>query len=132
MFQDDRSSSVTSSPLQQFPVMSNSPGLASYPWLRELKSEERGLYLIHLLLACANHVATGSLENANITLDQISQLASPDGDTMQRIAAYFTEALAQRILKSWPGLFKALHATRISLISDEILVRKLFLSCFPS
>lgn len=132
MFQDDGSSSVTSSPLQIFPMMSLSPGLGSpYPWLKELKSEERGLYLIHLLLTCANHVATGSLENANMALDQISHLATPDGDTMQRIASYFTEALADRILKTWPGLYKALHSTRISMVSEEVLVRKMFFEFFP-
>jgi hypothetical protein len=132
MFQDEGSSSVTSSPLQLFSMMSLPPSLGSpYPWLKELKSEERGLYLIHLLLTCANHVAAGSLENANIALEQISQLASPDGDTMQRIAAYFTEALADRILKAWPGLHKALNSTRITLVSEEILVQKLFFELFP-
>ncbi|CAB4298808.1 unnamed protein product [Prunus armeniaca] len=102
MAQED-GSPVTSSPLQFFPWLS--PGMGSpYPtWLRELKSEERGLYLIQLLYSCANHVASGSIENANIWLDHISQLASPDGDTMQRIAAYFNEALADRMLKAWPG-----------------------------
>ncbi|KAK2973183.1 hypothetical protein RJ640_009813 [Escallonia rubra] len=132
MFQDDGSSSVTSSAIQVFPMASLSPGFGSpYPWLKELKSEERGLYLIHLLLTCANHVATGSLENANLALDQISHLASPEGDTMQRIASYFTEALADRILKTWPGIYKALHSTRISLASEEILVRKMFFEFFP-
>ncbi|KAJ1391278.1 hypothetical protein SESBI_36843 [Sesbania bispinosa] len=132
MFQEEGSSSVTSSPLQFFSMMSLSPSIGSpYPWLRELKSEERGLYLIHLLLTCANHVAVGSLENANITLEQISQLASPDGDTMQRIAAYFTEALADRILKTWPGLHRALNSTRIVMVSEEILVQKLFFELFP-
>ncbi|XP_022753700.1 scarecrow-like protein 3 [Durio zibethinus] len=131
MFQDE-SSSVISSPLQVFSMMSLSSKLGSpYPWLRELKSEERGLYLIHLLLTCANHVATGSLENANISLEQISQLASPDGDTMQRMAAYFTEALADRILKGWPGLHNALNSTKITLVSEEVLVRKLFFEMFP-
>ncbi|KAL6340347.1 hypothetical protein AAG906_005799 [Vitis piasezkii] len=129
---DERSSSVTSSPLQLFSMMSPSPSLGSpYPWLRELKSEERGLCLIHLLLTCANHVASGSLENVNIALEQISQLASADGDTMQRIAAYFTEALADRILKTWSGLHKALNSTRISFPSEDILVRKLFFELFP-
>ncbi|XP_043726231.1 scarecrow-like protein 3 [Telopea speciosissima] len=132
MAQDEGSSSVTSSPLQFFSLMSLSPSLGSpYPWLRELKSEERGLYLIHLLLSCANHVASGSLENANIALEQISHLASPDGDTMQRIASYFTEALADRILKAWPGLHKALNSTRISSLSDRIIVRKLFFELCP-
>ncbi|OVA10283.1 Transcription factor GRAS [Macleaya cordata] len=132
MVQDEGSSSVTSSPLQFFSLMSLSPSLGSpYPWLRELKSEERGLYLIHLLLSCANHVAAGSLENANIGLEQISHLASPDGDTMQRIASYFSEALADRILKAWPGLHKALNSTRLSSVSEGILVRKLFFELCP-
>ncbi|GAB4856002.1 Scarecrow-like protein 3 [Ancistrocladus abbreviatus] len=127
MFQEDGTSS-----LQFFSMMSLPSSLGSpYPWLRELKSEERGLYLIHLLLTCANHVANGSLENANVAFEQISQLATPNGDTMQRIAAYFTEALAERILKSWPGLYKALQFTRAPLVSDGILVKKLFWDLFP-
>ncbi|KAM5584681.1 scarecrow-like protein 3 [Rosa sericea] len=109
-----------------------SPSLGSpYPWKRELKSEERGLCLIHLLLTCANYVAGGNLENANVALEQISLLASSDGDTMQRIAAYFTEALADRILKAWPGLYKALYSTRISSVSEEFLVRKVFFEMLP-
>lgn len=132
MYQDDGSSSVTSSPLQVFSTMPVSPSMGSpYPWVRELKSEERGLYLIHLLLTCANHVASGSLENAEIALSQISHLASPDGDTMQRIAAYFAEALARRIVKAWPGIDKALNATQITVVSEQILVRKLFYDMFP-
>ncbi|KAM1495866.1 hypothetical protein ACFXTO_030540 [Malus domestica] len=132
MFQDEGSSSATSSPLQCFSMISFSPSLSSpYPWLKELKSEDHGLYLIHLLLTCANHVATGSLENANVALEQISQLAAADGDTMQRIAAYFTEAFANRILKAWPGLHRALNSTKISLVSDEILVRKVFFKMLP-
>ncbi|KAL2535831.1 Scarecrow-like protein 3 [Forsythia ovata] len=132
MFQEDGSSSVTSSPLQMFPMMSLSPGFMSpYPWLKELKPEERGLYLIHLLVTCANHVATGSLENANIALDQICNLATPDGDTMQRLASYFSEALADRILRTWPGIYKASRSTRISVVAEEILVRKMFFEFLP-
>ncbi|GLT89263.1 hypothetical protein SLE2022_072520 [Rubroshorea leprosula] len=132
MVQEDGSSSLTSSPLQFCSWMSLSPGLGSpYPWLRELKSEERGLCLIHLLVACANQVAAGSLENANIGLEHISHLASPDGDTMQRIAAYFTEALADRMLKGWSGLHKALNSTKLPSISEEILVQRLFFELCP-
>ncbi|KZV14653.1 Scarecrow-like 3 [Dorcoceras hygrometricum] len=132
MFQEDGSSSVTSSPLQMFPMMSLSPGFMSpYPWLKDLKPEERGLYLIHLLVTCANHVSSGSLENANIALDQISHLASPDGDTMQRIASYFSEALADRILRTWPGVYKAFRSTRISIVSEEIFVKKMFFELLP-
>ncbi|KAE9620251.1 hypothetical protein Lal_00019502 [Lupinus albus] len=113
-------------------MMSFSPSLESpQSLLRDAKSEERGLCLIHLLLTCGKHVANGNLENANTIFEQISLLASPDGDTMQRIAAYFTEALADRILKSWPGIHKALNSTRMTMISEEILVQKLFHELFP-
>ncbi|KAI3795853.1 hypothetical protein L1987_38513 [Smallanthus sonchifolius] len=129
MFQDDGSSSVTSTPVNMFPSMS---GMGSpYPWLKDLKSEERGLCLIHLLLTCAKHVASGSFEHANIALDQISHLASTEGDTMQRIASYFAEALANRILKTWPGIYKAVHSTKIAFPSENILVRKMFFEYFP-
>ncbi|CAL0329357.1 unnamed protein product [Lupinus luteus] len=50
---------------------------------------------------------------------------------LMRIAAYFTEALADRILKSWPGIHKALNSTRMTLISEEIIVQKLFYELFP-
>lgn len=102
-----------------------------YPWLEELKPEERGLYLIHQLLACAKHVAAGSIEEANLTLEQISIVASPRGDTMQRIASYFTEAFADRILKSWPGLYKAINSTKMCTPSDEIFARRLFCDLTP-
>nr|KYP68064.1 Scarecrow-like protein 3 [Cajanus cajan] len=127
------SSSVNSSPLKLFSMMSLSPSLGSPNnlLLREMKSEERGLYLIHLLLTCANHVAAGNLENANTTLEQISLLASPDGDTMQRIAVYFMESLADRILKTWPGIHRALNSTRMTMLSEEILVQKHFFELFP-
>ncbi|GFQ02890.1 scarecrow-like protein 3 [Phtheirospermum japonicum] len=127
MFQEDGSSSVTSSSPQMFPMMSLPPSLISpYPWLKQLKPEERGLYLIHLLVTCANHVASGGLENANTALDQISYLASPQGDTMQRIASYFAEALADRVLRAWPGVYKAFHSTKIPVFAEQILVKKLF------
>ncbi|VFQ95504.1 unnamed protein product [Cuscuta campestris] len=130
--QDDGSSSVTSaSPQQALPATSVSPGGFGLPWLKELKPEERGLCLIHLLLACANQVAAGGLENANLVLDQISQLASPDGDTMQRIAAYFAEALADRILRSWPGLYKALRSTRLPALSDQMTAKKTLFEILP-
>ncbi|KAK8943284.1 Scarecrow-like protein 3 [Platanthera zijinensis] len=129
---DELSSSATvtaSSPLASF--MSISPSALGSPYapmLRELKSDERGLFLIHLLLNCATHVAAGNLEQANAFLEHISLLASPDGDTMQRIASYFTEALARRLLRSWPGLYRALIPDRSAAASDA---RRLFLDICP-
>ncbi|KAL8154334.1 hypothetical protein V2J09_012094 [Rumex salicifolius] len=132
MIQEELSSSGASSPLQYFSLMSLSPGIGPpYPWLREMKSEERGLCLIHLLLACTKHVASGSIEDANTALECISHLASPIGDTMQRIAAYFTESLADRTLKALPGLHKALNSTKIPSFTEEFVVQKLFFELCP-
>ena len=74
MVQDEgSSSSVTSSPLHNFSTMPlhASPGGAAAasptpPWLaRELRSDERGLCLIHLLLNCAAAAGAGRLDVAN-------------------------------------------------------------------
>ncbi|GER40758.1 GRAS family transcription factor [Striga asiatica] len=132
MFQEDGSSSVTSTPFQALPMTSPSPGPNSpYPWLKDLKPEERGLYLIHLLITCASHVSSGGLDLANMVLDQMSQLASPAGDTMQRIASYFSEALADRALRSWPGLYKAFRSTNETPFPDKFLAWKMFSEFLP-
>ncbi|GAB4858437.1 hypothetical protein Ancab_009911 [Ancistrocladus abbreviatus] len=117
MVTEEGSSSVTSSSFQCFPFMLSSPGLGSLcARLKELKSDERGLCLIHLLLACSKHVAASSLENTNLGLQYISLLASPSGDTMQHIASYFSGAFADRLLNGWPGLHSSkLHQDTIFL-----------------
>ncbi|EXC10445.1 hypothetical protein L484_008611 [Morus notabilis] len=131
MNRDEGSSSAASSPLHYFPVSPPSPGVGSpYPWLTE-PAEERGLLLIRLIVACAYHVSAGNLEDANIWLEHISCLTSPDGDPMQRMVAYFTAALADRILRSWPGLYGALKSTKILSVTEEILVQRLFYELCP-
>lgn len=113
----------------------SSPSTASTPaqlaWLQELRSEDRGLYLIHLLLACAHAVASNNMEYTNAYLEQISVLASLTGDPMQRVATYFMEGLAARITKSWPGLYKALHSTHLPSVMDIISARQVFFSVCP-
>lgn len=127
-------------PLQSFSQLSLasirtailSPLDASNCWLEELKSEERGLCLIQLLLACAKYVCSGNMEQTNVCLEQISVLASLTGDPMQRLATYFMEGLAARITKSWPGLHRALNSTHLQAsISDLVLARHVFFSLFP-
>ncbi|KAK4393214.1 Scarecrow-like protein 3 [Sesamum angolense] len=74
-----------------------------------LNPQERGVKLIHLLLTCVNHVSAGNLHHADACLRQISRLASVTGDPMQRLSARFASALAARLVKRWPGLYKALN-----------------------
>nr|BAJ96029.1 predicted protein [Hordeum vulgare subsp. vulgare]BAJ96891.1 predicted protein [Hordeum vulgare subsp. vulgare]BAK03400.1 predicted protein [Hordeum vulgare subsp. vulgare]BAK05155.1 predicted protein [Hordeum vulgare subsp. vulgare] len=127
------SSSVTSSPLQNFSNMPLHPhpgangagGGATPPWmLRELRSDERGLCLIHLLLNCAAAAASGRLDAANAALEHIATLAAPDGDAMQRVAAAFAEALARRALRAWPGLCRALLLPRAGPTPAEVAVAR--------
>ncbi|NP_001147776.1 Scarecrow-like protein 3 [Zea mays] len=139
MVQDEgSSSSVTSSPLHNFSTMPlhASPGGApapTPPWLvRELRSDERGLCLIHLLLNCAAAAGAGRLDAANAALEHIASLASPDGDAMQRVAAAFAEALARRALRAWPGLCRALLLPRAGPTPAELAAaRRHFLDLCP-
>lgn len=71
MVQDEgSSSSVTSSPLHNFSNMPLHPAAAASPtppWMvRELRSDERGLCLIHLLLNCANQSILEAMESEKI------------------------------------------------------------------
>ncbi|RLN22108.1 hypothetical protein C2845_PM07G34640 [Panicum miliaceum] len=135
MVQDEASSSsVTSSPLHNFSNMPLHPAAApTPPWmLRELRSDERGLCLIHLLLNCAAAAAAGRLDAANAALEHIASLAAPDGDAMQRVAAAFAEALARRALRAWPGLCRALLLPRAAPTAAELAeARRHFLDLCP-
>lgn len=128
-------STTSFSSLSRVSAHQSSPSAAStaaqLTWLQELRSEERGLYLIHLLLACANAVASNNMEYTNVYLEQLSVLASLTGDPMQRVATYFMEGLAARITKSWPGLYKALHSTHLPSVMDVLSARQVFFSVCP-
>ncbi|PKU84830.1 scarecrow-like protein 3 [Dendrobium catenatum] len=126
------SSSATSSHLLSLMSMSPTTITSPYaPFFRNLNADERGLFLIHLLLNCATHVAAGNIAQANTFLEHISLLSSPDGDNMQRIASYFTEALATRLLRSWPGLYRALNPILPESAAASNHGRRLFVDLFP-
>ncbi|XP_058081306.1 scarecrow-like protein 3 [Magnolia sinica] len=82
--------------------------LNSHPPPETLKPEDRGLRLIQLLLTCVAHASSGNLHRADTCLRHISHLSSVSGDSMQRLAAWFASSLAARLIKRWPGLYRAL------------------------
>ncbi|KAF5480142.1 hypothetical protein F2P56_000909 [Juglans regia] len=96
-----------------------------------LKPEERGIHLIQLLLTCANHTSSGNLHHADACLRQISLLASVSGDPMQRLAARFAYALATRLVKRWPGLYKALSHIQRSKSTEGDRACAFFSQAFP-
>ncbi|KAL8251179.1 hypothetical protein R6Q59_034872 [Mikania micrantha] len=80
--------------------------------------EERSVKLIQLLLTCANHASSGNIQRVDNCLHRISQLASMTGDPMQRLAARFAAALANRIIRRWSGVYKALNHSQLSTSPD--------------
>lgn len=100
-------------------------------WVQELKSEERGLLIIQLLLKCASSVAANQIDYTNHLLEQLSMLASLTGDPMQRVATYFMEGLAARTTKVWPGLYKALNCTHFPSPSELLSARQIFFNLCP-
>ncbi|CAL5044862.1 unnamed protein product [Urochloa decumbens] len=58
------------------------------------------------LTACADSLAARNHDAANYYLARLGEMASPSGPTpMHRVAAYFAEALALRVVRTWPHLF---------------------------
>ncbi|CAD5178824.1 unnamed protein product [Musa acuminata subsp. malaccensis] len=67
----------------------------------ELEQEQdSGLQLVHLLLACAEATSKDDLVAARRYLHNLNHVVSPFGDSMQRVASCFTDALSARLSPS--------------------------------
>lgn len=96
--QDDDSNNLKSSRTHELGLF---PGVFAADLRRNgegKKSEASGLQLVHLLLACADAISKNKIETAAQKLEELYSHASLFGDSMQRIAAFFTEGLAARIV----------------------------------
>ncbi|CAN4079073.1 unnamed protein product [Withania somnifera] len=60
-------------------------------------NQDSGLQLVHLLLACAEAVSKEDYMLARRYLHHLNRVVTPIGDSMQRVASYFTEALSARL-----------------------------------
>ncbi|XP_062197149.1 GRAS family protein RAM1-like [Phragmites australis] len=77
------------------------------------QEQDSGLQLVHLLLACADFVSKGDQPSALRHLHLLRHVASPLGDSMQRVASYFADALAARLsLSSNPSTSAAAGTPR--------------------
>ncbi|XP_008810295.3 protein SCARECROW-like [Phoenix dactylifera] len=66
--------------------------------------DEHGLNMITLLLECAVAVSVENLAQANRMLLELTQMASPYSPSCaERVVAYFTKAMASRVMNSWLG-----------------------------
>ncbi|KAF5193530.1 Scarecrow-like transcription factor pat1 [Thalictrum thalictroides] len=61
------------------------------------QEQDSGLQLVHLLLACAEAVAKEDYMSAKRYLHQLNRVVTPLGDSMQRVASCFSDALSARL-----------------------------------
>ncbi|KAL3722953.1 hypothetical protein ACJRO7_035189 [Eucalyptus globulus] len=61
------------------------------------QEQDRGLQLVHLLLACVEAVAKEDYLLARQYLDRLYRVVTPIGDSMQRVGSFFAEALDERL-----------------------------------
>ncbi|XP_022775502.1 DELLA protein RGL1-like [Durio zibethinus] len=61
------------------------------------QEQDSGLQLVHLLLACAEAVAKEDYLLARKYIHHLNRVVTPLGDSMQRVASCFTEALSARL-----------------------------------
>ncbi|KAL7602940.1 hypothetical protein Lser_V15G20812 [Lactuca serriola] len=85
---------LPSSPLQPQPINHNH---LMVPPPVGAEEHDSGLQLVHLLLACAEAVAKEDFMSARRYLHHLNRVVSPLGDSMQRVASCFTEALTARL-----------------------------------
>ncbi|XP_019450478.1 PREDICTED: scarecrow-like protein 21 [Lupinus angustifolius] len=58
---------------------------------------DKGLDLVHMLLACAEAVSCRDTQQAELLLGKISVLATPSGDSLQRVSYFFATGLKCRL-----------------------------------
>ncbi|KAH7691540.1 Transcription factor GRAS domain-containing protein [Dioscorea alata] len=65
-------------------------------------AEDKGLRMITLLLECAVAISVDNLTDANRMLLELTHMASPYSPSCaERVVAYFTKAMASRVMNSW-------------------------------
>ncbi|CAN6337263.1 unnamed protein product [Urochloa humidicola] len=104
----------------------------------EEDEEAHGVRMIALLMECAVAVSVGNLADANGMLLELSQMSSPYAPSCaDRLVAYFTKAMAARLMSSWVGVCAplapppsaAVHAAFRAFYNVSPLARLAHLAC---
>ena len=101
------------------------------------EEEAHGVRMIALLMECAVAVSVGNLADANGMLLELGQMASPYASSCgERLVAYFTKAMAARLMSSWVGICAplappcaAVHAVFRAFYNVSPLARLAYLAC---
>ncbi|XP_061351632.1 GRAS family protein RAD1-like [Gastrolobium bilobum] len=90
---------------------------------------DQGLDLVHMLLACAEAVACRDTQRAHLLLNEIWALASPCGDSLQRVSYCFATGLKCR-LSLFPHNVFANDTHTISVMDVPLITREQKLEAF--
>ncbi|KAL5054847.1 hypothetical protein RYX36_035529 [Vicia faba] len=83
-------------------IGSSSDGESTRPVVMVVETQEKGIILVHTLMACAEAVEQNNLPVAEALVKQIGYLAVSQEGAMRKVATYFAEGLARRIYDVFP------------------------------
>ncbi|XP_057978508.1 scarecrow-like protein 28 [Malania oleifera] len=90
------------------------------PGNQDSQGEPQEFELISLLLACVEAISSKNMPAINHFIAKLGDLASPRGSSpLYRIAAYFTEALALRVVRVWPHIFHITTPLELDRVDDD-------------
>lgn len=95
------------------------------PILPSTNTESTALRLVGLLLQCAEFVAMDNLDGAGNLLPEIAELSSPFGSSVERVVAYFSNALSARIISSYLGTYSPLTIKSLAMSHSQKLFNAL-------
>ncbi|XP_022719972.1 scarecrow-like protein 28 [Durio zibethinus] len=81
--------------------------------------EHQGFELVHLLTACVEAIGSKNIAAINHFIAKLGDLASPRGNAINRLAAYYTEALALRVTRLWPHIFHITIPRELDRVDDD-------------
>ncbi|PIN19383.1 hypothetical protein CDL12_07931 [Handroanthus impetiginosus] len=97
------------------------------PVLAPEQEQDSGLQLVHLLLACAEAVSKEDYMLARRYLHHLNRVVSPLGDSMQRVAACFTDALTARLAATLTNKPSASNSKRFNPFPpDNLEILKIY------
>ncbi|KAI3962105.1 hypothetical protein MKW92_043742 [Papaver armeniacum] len=85
----------------------------------DVQPEHQDFELLGFLVACVESISSKNMSAITHYLSRLGELASPEGNTIRRVTAYFTEALALRAARLWPHIFHVSVPRDIDRAEDE-------------
>ncbi|KAH7837088.1 hypothetical protein Vadar_009367 [Vaccinium darrowii] len=93
-------------------------------------SKKEAVEMRSLLIQCTNAIANNEHKRADELLKQLRKCSSPSGDSSQRLAHCFTNAIEARLAGTGNLIYKDLAAKNMTT-SDAFRAYKLYMSAFP-